>query len=94
MKFVIYDIDDEQNLDDIRKQEKIGTVVSTLKSIITDPKNLAIKPLVNKKKKKKKFIGNLIVKAVESDIGQSKIWFYFGIEDYIYKSKIMFSISA
>jgi hypothetical protein len=51
-------------------------------------------PLENGKKKKKRFIGNIIIKAVESDIGQSKIWFYCSVEDYIYKSRLLFSISA
>lgn len=94
IKFIIYDVDDEAELDNQSKQEKIGTLKCTLKDIINDPNDLMIKPLTRPKKKKKKYVGNIIIKAVESDIGQSKIWLHFSIEDYIYKSKIMFSISG
>jgi hypothetical protein len=38
--------------------------------------------------------GNLKIRGVESDIGHSKIWFTFGLEEFITRNQIYFKISG
>ena len=43
---------------------------------------------------KKGSVGIIKVQGVESDIGQAKIWFTFGLEEFITRNLIYFKISG
>ena len=93
MRFEVYDIDNENEIWNIKKQDPVGYAECELKDIVRAPEDLLQKTQLNfNPKKKKKKLGHIFIKAVESDIGQSKIWFYFGCEDFITKNGIYFSI--
>ena len=94
MKFEVYDIDNEKEKHVLSKQEPIGFFQCPLREIILSQGEAYIKPIQPFNKKKKKDLGKIIIKAFESDIGQSKVWFVFGVEDFITRNFIKFSISG
>jgi hypothetical protein len=97
IKFEVYDIDNEAEKDHLEKQEYIGMVEIPFEElVISQSETLKRDIIVVSKgtKKKQKNLGKLCVKAFESDIGQSKIWFVFGVEDFITRNFISMYIKG
>ena len=94
IRFEVYDIDNEKEKHDLSKQEEIGKFECKLEEIILSQGEAYTKPIEPFNPRKKKRLGRITIKAFESDIGQAKVWFVFGVEDFITRNFIKFSISG
>ena len=90
IKFEVYDIDKLEEKDLLHKSTKLGYVESELSEIIY--KDVWESPL---KSDNRRYKGGIIkIQAIESDIGQSKIWFTFELHEFLTTHNILFTISG
>ena len=90
LKFEIYDIDDFENCSDLKKQELLGYIETDFSEIVYKD----IWEGVLKSDNRRFRSGKIKVRGIESDIGQSKIWFTLEIHDFLTKNNIYFTISG
>lgn len=90
IKFEVYDIDKLKDKDLTSKSKKLGYTETELSEIIY--KDVWESPL---KSDNRRYKGGIIkVQAIESDIGQSKIWFTFELYEFMTAHHILFTISG
>jgi hypothetical protein len=91
VKFEIYDVDNERELDCLAKQDFIGYIESELSDIVNAGPDGFERPLISFKPTRKKK-GIINIKCNESDIGQSKLSICLGLTDFSTRNYIKFRV--
>jgi hypothetical protein len=97
LRFEIYDVDDENDLENLKSQEIIGIVEIPFNDLVLSageilPKD--IQPHLVTNKKSKKNLGKINIKATESDICQSRIKFSLVVEEMQTRNNIMITLKG
>lgn len=93
----MYDVDDENDLDNLRNQELIGLVEIQFNELVLSAGEIVLKdiqPQNATNKRSRKNLGKLNIKAVESDICQSRIKFTLAVEEMQTRNNIMITLKG
>ena len=92
----MFDVDDENDKDNLSKQEIIGIVEVEFNELVYNPEGIKkdIQSHIKGNKKKQPKLGRLIMKAYESDICQTRVKFLLAVEEIATRNQLMVSIKA
>jgi hypothetical protein len=97
LRFEVFDVDDENDAENLDKQEIIGQVEITFSELVLSAGEIVpkdIQPKTKSNKKSKKNLGKLNIKATESDICQSRIKFTLAVEEMQTRNNIMITLKG
>ncbi|EGR27926.1 hypothetical protein IMG5_186780 [Ichthyophthirius multifiliis] len=89
----IYDTDCFSKLDDIEKQELIGSVEFELSQVMCAPSHQITMPIINKKISKKLKNSTCTIRCNEYDVGGDKVYFHLGAQGFFTKNELFIRIS-